>query len=173
MYFGFLSHFCFILYLFISLLFFLFFFISLNLFYFCLFFISLILFSFYLSHFFCFNLFFYLNSSVFFLFFFISLILFYFVFFYLTSSVFFNICLSHLFWWICCLLKLFCLVLLIFKTSLSYIFFAVLCTIWDNNVRVRIGLKIRIWWNVVSVESNTSFQFNTDELKIFPVMGEH
>ena len=47
-------------------------------------------------------------------------------------------------------------------------YYTVLCTIWKYIVRVCIVLKTRIGRDAAGVESNTGFQYNTDEYSIFP-----
>jgi len=47
-------------------------------------------------------------------------------------------------------------------------YYTVLCTIWKDIVRVGIVLKTRIGRDAAGVESNTGFQYNTDEYNIFP-----
>ena len=47
-------------------------------------------------------------------------------------------------------------------------YYTVLCTIWKDIVRVCIVLKTRIGQDAIGVESNTGFQYNTDEYNIFP-----
>ena len=47
-------------------------------------------------------------------------------------------------------------------------YYTVLCTIWKYIVRVCIVLKTHIGRDATGVESNTGFQYNTDEYNIFP-----
>jgi hypothetical protein len=46
-------------------------------------------------------------------------------------------------------------------------YYTVLCTIWKDIEGVCIVLKTRIGRDVVDVESNTGFQYNTDEYNIY------
>jgi hypothetical protein len=47
-------------------------------------------------------------------------------------------------------------------------YYTVLCTIWKDIIRVGIVLKTCIGRDDAGVESNTGFQYNTDEYNIFP-----
>ena len=52
-------------------------------------------------------------------------------------------------------------------------YYTVVCTIWKDIVRVCIVLKTRIGRDAAGIESNTGFQYNTDEYNIFPYCTYH
>ena len=47
-------------------------------------------------------------------------------------------------------------------------YYTVSCTMWKDIARVCIVLKTRIGRDTAVVDSNTGFQYNTDEYNIFP-----